>query len=526
MSDTDGPSNVLFVVMDTVRKRNLSVYGYDRPTTPALEAFAEEAAVFEEAVAPAPWTLPVHASLFTGLYPSQHGATQENPYLEGATTLAESLSAAGYATACYSSNAWITPYTNLTDGFDDQDNFFQVMPGDFLSGPLARAWKAMNDDPRLRKLADGLVELGNTAHEYFAKGEGGDSKTPAIVDRVQDFVDDAEADDREWFAFVNLMDAHLPYHPPAEFAEEFAPGVDSTAVCQNSKEFNSGARDIDDEEWTDIVGLYDAEVAYIDHHLGRLFDWLRETDRWDETMVVVCADHGELHGEHDLYGHEFCVYDPLVNVPLLVKAPGLKPGRDETTQVELQDLYHTVLDYAGAEGTDASTADAAAEPLDPARSLLSADYREFATTSGPDRTRFSAHADGDLDDVAFVDYHRPVVELRQLESKASDAGITLDTESRFYSRMRAARRVDAKYIRNERIPDEAYRLDRDPGETDNLAGADLNDGDAAAIGAVEGALTVFESEVDGEWADVGDEDVLEDMGEEAKDRLQDLGYLE
>jgi hypothetical protein len=265
-------------------------------------------------------------------------------------------------------------------------------------------------------------------------------------------------------------------------------------------------------------------------------------------MVVVCADHGELHGEHNLYGHEFCIYDPLVNVPLLVKAPGLEPDRDEETQVELQDLYHTVLDHAdvdpvGDSGAGAETGPAAgtapAEPLDPARSLLSAGYRDFANTSGPDRTRFSAHADGDLDDVAFVDYHRPVVELRQLESKASDAGITLDTDSRFYSRMRAARRTDAKFVRNERIPDEAYRLDRDPGETDDLAREarnaseagnesepDERDADVAAVGAVESALTVFEREVDGEWDDVGDGDVLDDMGEKARDRLQDLGYLE
>jgi arylsulfatase A-like enzyme len=96
MSETDGPGNVLFVVMDTVRKSHLSVYGDDRPTTPNLADFADEARVFEQAVAPAPWTLPVHASLFTGLYPTQHGATQEDPYLDGATTLAESLSAADY----------------------------------------------------------------------------------------------------------------------------------------------------------------------------------------------------------------------------------------------------------------------------------------------------------------------------------------------------------------------------------------------------------------------------------------------
>jgi len=549
MSDTDGPANVLFVVMDTVRKRNLSVYGYDRPTTPNLETFAEEARVFEEAVAPAPWTLPVHASLFTGLYPSQHRATQENPYLEGVTTLAESLSAAEYATACYSSNAWITPYTNLTDGFDDQDNFFQVMPGDTLSGPLSKAWKTMNDSDTLRGFADLLVKMGNTAHEFFAKEGGGDSKTPGIVDRVQGFVEDAEDDGQEWFTFINLMDAHLPYHPPEEFADEFAPGVDSTEVCQNSKEYNSGARDIDDEEWEDIVGLYDAEIAHIDHHLGRLFDWLRETGRWDDTMVVVCADHGELHGEHDLYGHEFCIYDPLVNVPLMVKGPGLDAERDGETQVELQDLYHTVLDYAGVDpeagGPGVGADGEAAEPLDPARSLLSADYRDFANTSGPERTRFSAHAEGDLDDIAFVDYHQPVVELRQLESKASDAGITLETDSRYHSRMRAARRTDAKFVRNERIPDEAYRLDRDPGETNNLldADGDLRDDlanedrdedgdtdegedDARAVGDVESALGVFEREIDGEWDDVDDEDVLDDMGEEAKDRLQDLGYLE
>jgi len=94
MSDR-ASNSVLFVVMDTVRKDHLSCYGYDRETTPGLERFAEEAAVFEEAVAPAPWTLPVHASMFTGLYPGDHGATQENPYLEDATTLAESLDGPG-----------------------------------------------------------------------------------------------------------------------------------------------------------------------------------------------------------------------------------------------------------------------------------------------------------------------------------------------------------------------------------------------------------------------------------------------
>ena len=568
----DPPDNVLFVVMDTVRKDHLTPYGYEKPTTPGLADFAAEATVFEQAVAPAPWTLPVHASLFTGLYPHQHGADQENPYLDGTTTLAQTLSAEGYDTACYSSNAWITPYTRLTDGFDDQDNFFEVMPGDFLSGPLAKAWQTLNDNETLRAVADKLVSLGNTAHELLAGGEGADSKTPAVVDRTQEFIADSEASDSEgFFAFINLMDAHLPYHPPEEYAEEFAPGVDSADICQNSKEYNSGARDIDEEEWDAIRGLYDAEIAHIDAELTRLFDWLKAEDLWDDTAVVVCADHGELHGEHDLYGHEFCLYDPLVNVPLMIKHPALDAERRED-QVELLDTYHTVLDSLGVDGGTPAEPGETAVGLDTARSLLSADYREFADPDAtePATADTSAASDGGTtgdtpvasdggtaEDVttaqdgavetamqsgltgtrerdpgkigdgefAFVEYSRPVVELKQLEEKASDAGITLPEDSRFYSRMRAARRTDAKYVRIDRIPDEAYRIDTDPDETENLA-----DSDDPAIAEVEAALAEFEDAAGGAWvgADDGEvtDDSLSEMDDEAQERLRDLGYME
>ncbi|EMA42776.1 sulfatase [Halococcus saccharolyticus] len=487
MSDRASNRNVLFVVMDTVRKDHLSCYGYDRETTPGLERFAEEAAVFEQAVAPAPWTLPVHASMFTGLYPGDHGATQENPYLEDATTLAESLSAT-HTSACYSSNAWITPYTHLTDGFDSQDNFFEVMPGEFLSGPLARAWKTMNDSERLRQVADWLVGVGNAIHEHLASGGGADSKTPAVIDRTIEFIDGT---DEPYFSFINLMDAHLPYHPPDEHREQFAPGVDSTAVCQNSKEYNAGARDIGDDEWEAIRRLYDAEIHHVDDQLDRLFSWMRANGEWEDTLVVVCADHGELHGEHDLYGHEFGVYDPIVNVPLMVKHPDIDAGRYDE-QVELIDLYHTVLDHAGVEGEGVS--------LDPQRSLLGEGFRDEPN--------------------AFVEYYQPVVELNQLEGKASDAGIDLPKNSRFYSRMRAARRPAGKYIHNERIADEAYRLDEDPGETENV-----RETDDPVIAALENSLGEFEADREA-WTDVEDDAVLSGMGDDAKQRLEDLGYIE
>ncbi|SEV88495.1 sulfatase [Natrinema salifodinae] len=527
------PSNVLFVVLDTVRKDHLGPYGYERETTPELSAFAEEATVFESAIAPAPWTLPVHASLFTGRYPSQHGADQGSPYLDDATTLASVLSAAGYDTACYSSNAWITPYTGLTNGFDDHDSFFEVLPRDVLSGPLASAWQAVNDNDYLRDIASKLVRVGAVAHAKLASGEGADSKTPSVIDRTRSFIDDSDGDEG-WFAFVNLMDAHLPYYPPEEYREEFAPGVDPDAVCQNSKEYNSGARDVDDDEWEAIRGLYDAEIAHMDAELGRLFAWLRETGQWEETTVVVCADHGELHGEHDLYGHEFALYDELINVPLLVKHPDLEADRRDDL-VELLDLYHTTLDAVDVDpdAVDRAGTDGDAVPLDPTRSLLSGEYRAFDGVTDPDPGQRAVGGsdgedDGDeaADDYAFVEYAQPVIELHHLEQKASEADIVLPEDHRAYSRLRAARSTDAKYVRADRIPDEGYRLDEDPDES-----SPVDPADDAVVAAAERALARFEDAVGGAWDDptetAGDQaDALADADEETRDRLRELGYLE
>ncbi|WP_339105644.1 sulfatase [Haloterrigena salinisoli] len=545
MDDTQ-QSNVLFVVLDTVRKDRLGPYGYERGTTPELSAFAEEATVFESAIAPAPWTLPVHASLFTGRYPSQHGADQGSPYLEGDATLAAVLSAAGYDTACYSSNAWITPYTGLTDGFDAQDSFFEVLPGDVLSGPLASAWQTVNDNDYLRDLASKLVRLGAMAHEKLASGEGADTKTPSVIDRTKSFIDDSESDEG-WFAFVNLMDAHLPYYPPEEYREEFAPGVDPGEVCQNSKEYNSGARDIDDEEWDDIRSLYDAEIAHMDAELGRLFDWLRETGQWEETTVVVCADHGELHGEHDLYGHEFALYDQLINVPLLVKHPALEADRRDDL-VELLDCYHTVLEALDVDPDDAlaPTDDVSVTGRDSTRSLLSSEYRAFEGAAEPDpgqravleaadgetsgdsegRSPSSSRTQSGDDDYAFVEYAQPVIELHHLEEKASEAGIELPDDHRAYSRLRAARSTDAKYVRADRIPDEGYRLDEDPAES-----TPVDPSDDEVVADTERALARFEQAAGGAWidpseTDAEDADALAEADEETRDRLRELGYLE
>ncbi|MES3517491.1 MAG: sulfatase [Natronomonas sp.] len=484
----DDGHNVLLVVLDTVRRDHVGPYGHDRPTTPTLDRLAAEAVVYEQAIAQAPWTLPSHASMFTGRYPSQHGATQESPYLTEDGTLAAALSAAGYETALYSSNAWLSPHTGVTARFDDHDNTFGPLPGGSSDGVLAGAWQRLNDG-RLQGLATRLVEWGNVLHE---RGSGG-TRTPAVIDRTIEFVD---ATDR-WFVAVNLMDAHLPYRPPEEAKRRFAPDVDPNSVCQNSKRHNSGARPIDEAEFADLRRLYDAEISVADRELGRLFDHLRSSGVWDDTVVIVCADHGELHGEFGLFGHEFAVYDPLVHVPLLLNAPGLDAGRWEAV-VELLDIYDTVLDAATAGDRPESVG---GRCFDPARSLLS----DVPRTERPDG------------DTAFVEYHRPVVELRQLRSKAAEAGIDPPEEpSRFGSRMRAARRQNEMYIHNERIPDEARSVTA--GASRALSVEELEE--------TRAALARFESRVGG-WAVGGDTGRrLSEMDEDTRERLRNLGYLE
>ena len=320
------------------------------------------------------------------------------------------------------------------------------------------------------------------------------------------------------------MDAHLPYYPPETYRERFAPGVDPDEVCQNSKEYNSGARWIDDEEWDAIRGLYDAEIAHMDAELGRLFEWLRETGQWSETTVVVCADHGELHGEHSLYGHEFALYDELINVPLLIKHPEIEGDRRDDL-VELLDCYHTVLD---ALSVDPNAVKIAGDALDrdPTRSLLSESYREFDDAGSADLDPGQRAVVGGERDHAFVEYAQPVIELHHLEQKASEAGIELPDDHRAYARLRAARSLDAKYVRADRIPEEGYRLDEDPDESSPIDAADDD-----LVADAERSLSRFEAAVGGAWDDPTDapsdgEDVLAEADEGTRDRLRELGYLE
>jgi arylsulfatase A-like enzyme len=319
----DAPPNVLLVTLDTTRADRLGPYGFDGGTTPSLDAFAREAVVFERAYAASSWTLPSHASLFTGLLPMQHGA-QTAPHGQTRTlgyavrplddaflTLAERLSSAGYRTAAVIGGPALKRELGLAQGFD----FYE-------------------DD------------LGNASRGYQGR-RAADTADRAIA-RIRAF------GAAPWFVFVNFFDPHAPYRPPPPYDRGLS-NRDSKALTRAllTRLVSAGPDATALEAWerdaiADLLSHYDAEIAYMDHHLGRLLDGLDEAPGAAATLVVITSDHGESFGEHDYVSHGAHLYEDNVRVPLVVRH---SDGRDAGTRVARPvsnlGLYGTILRATG-----------------------------------------------------------------------------------------------------------------------------------------------------------------------------------
>jgi uncharacterized sulfatase len=364
--------DILFIVLDTLRRDHLSAYGYGRATSPQLDAFAAGATVFERAVAPAQWTIPSHASMFTGVYPSTHQVTQSSSALSGAhPTLAEIMRGAGYHTVAFCNNPLVGVLNNgLQRGFERFYNYASAAPfrpreaqRSKLHRDLLRSFRRhiarplgnqfahsdflfrMSLNPLVVPFWTRLINYkGNTAHSvedlltYWKQHHAGGAQKPL-------------------FAFLNLMGAHLPYNPPQDVLDRIAPGLrkDKRAYAF-IRAFNADAArwasppDAPLEDWQRdaLDSFYDAEIAYQDEQLGGLLRYLRESGALENTSVIICADHGEGHGEHDFFGHGFVVYQELVRVPLIIHDPQRLAGGQRVVQtVSTRRLFHTVLDAAG-----------------------------------------------------------------------------------------------------------------------------------------------------------------------------------
>ena len=341
--------NVLLVVMDTVRADRLSLYGYGRETTPNLRRFAARASV-RPGQSTAPWTLPSHASMFTGLWPHQTGVSESRPLDSACPTIAEFLAGRGYLTAGFIANTYFcNSWYGLGRGFSHYEDFYNE---DLVV--------SASETLRSSALGRGLVRL--------ARLRAGDRMRKTAAEINRDFLDwlGGQEAGRPFFAFLNYFDAHSPYVVPGDCDRHFGRRPENPAELMVLQDWeNRPKQHVPDGEATLVSDAYDDCIGYIDSQIGKLMDELEGRGLLDNTLVVITSDHGEEMGEHGLFGHGRSLYSQEVRVPLLVLAPGgSAAGRVVGEPVSLRDLPATFVEVLGRPGL--------AVPGDIAGSLLEA----------------------------------------------------------------------------------------------------------------------------------------------------------
>ncbi len=377
------PPDVIVLVWDTTRADHLSLYGYARPTTPNLEALGRESVVFEQARSPGIWTLPSHASLFTGRWPESHGASERWMWLDGHFhTMAEHFSAAGYTTLSVAANALLCNETNLVQGFDTTVTTWRG-----AVAPLARQAtlaKVLPQDAS-NELAPGWVPPTHGAHNAEWQRAVFKDAAPVLTERLLGWIDRQEA---PYFAFVNLMEAHTPRVPTmasrqrvlADDPDLVPLGFATNAAHIRLHFYNFGKQDYTERELEAIRGVYDAALRDLDDALGTLVEGLRARGRLDRTVIVVTADHGENLGDRHRFNHRFDLGDSLARVPLVVHAPGLSPRR-VTTPVSTLDVFPTVARLAGLPAPPTDGGDLFVAPAPAVTTLLTPLRREIESVA-------------------------------------------------------------------------------------------------------------------------------------------------
>jgi len=325
--------NVLILLIDVGRASHFSLHGYSRPTSPKLEEYSRSGITFEHAVATAPWTLPSHASIFTGWLPNTVLSEREAPLRES-STLAQTLTDEGYATAAFFGNVDVGhPRWGLHHGFAHY-NVFSVSLGEYLlSSAIGRYLALSGGFRRLIKYED-----------ILARRNAG-----AINVEFLNWLN--SIDDRPFFAFLNYYDAHLPYIPPGQFSKMFdsgqPPRFDLLELDYRSRWVPFGSS-TSREEFLGEVDAYDGSLAYVDQQISQLLSELDRTGLLENTLVIITSDHGEAFGEHGHADHGRSLYEPEIHVPLIMVYPGIVPeGQRVESSVSLKDIPATVFDLLG-----------------------------------------------------------------------------------------------------------------------------------------------------------------------------------
>ena len=520
--------DVVLIVLDTLRADRMSCYGYGRRTTPFVDAFAEDATLFERAVVPGQWTIPSHASLFTGEYPTTHMTTQIYDSLgEESSTLAELLHADGYKTVGFCNNPLLGVVDNDLDrGFEEFYNYGGAVPNyPDLARSRPRALQQFGarfkhvmrrlTAPFQNQFAHNNLLLRVAMHPWIVPLWQGSVNFKGNTKRsLHDVVGYLRAhrggnDERPIFAFINLMETHLPYRPPSRFTRKLAPYYEDDAEARAFMEgynrehyrwmipLTEPLGELEDRVLND---LYDAEVAYQDRLLRRLLKDLNRPAVRDNTMVIVTSDHGEGLNNHDFVGHSLVAYDDLVRTPLVVRYPKRYPaGKRVSSVVSTRRVFHAVLEAAGVQPNGGE---------------------ENGSVEGVEQLTLTTDLNGSApsESTVFAEAYTPATLLALMENENPSAIETF----RCRSMRRAAYNGRHKLITVGGEPDELFDVVADPGETENLL-----DQLPGRAGELHQALVSFVKEAESgrpdDWESARKVD-LDD--EEISERLRALGYIE
>ncbi len=306
---------IILITLDTTRRDAVAPWNANPELTPNLAALSKKSVVFSNAWAASPWTLPSHASIFTGLYPSHHeaGVTKDALPRE-AVTLAELLRTRGFRT------------------------------GGFVGGPMAGAGFGLSQ-----------------GFSIYDDPEGWERSAKGVTDAALTFIT-ANADS-PLFVFVNYFDPHEPYNAPERFRQRLAARLDLDDVVSKWTDGAAGANSVVDSDRNvrceksvrDTIRknkmrrAYLEEIAYMDFQIGRLMKGLKRQGLFDRAMIIAVADHGEFLGEGGLFGHSYRLDPELTNVPLLIKWPHQKKAVKVDNLVSHVDLFNTVVSAADLE---------------------------------------------------------------------------------------------------------------------------------------------------------------------------------
>jgi arylsulfatase A-like enzyme len=411
--------NVLVIVVDALRADHLSSYGYERDTDPNLARLAQEGILFENAYSTSSWTIPSHASLFTGRWPHEHGV-DVNPaglYIirmgDKYPTVGEVLQHYGYRTAAFSGNFEIlNKLSGLGRGFIHFEDYYQSFSNILVSSVYGRLFEYY-----------GL-------HRVFGVQYRIDRRLAEDIN--QSVVRWINNSDHPFFVFINYFDVHAPYIPPQPFRSQFSKINNPGGIINTDWDTDHIYVPMTSEQLQGEIDAYDGGMVYIDFHIHNLLTRLKAQGKLENTLVIITSDHGELFGEHGLLEHGNSLYRPVIHVPLIMWWPGHIPqGTSIDLPVSNASLPATILDLI----------DSPEETRFPVPSLV----KIWADPAKPSEWPYP------IAEVAKVPWTPP-------ENLTASGN------------MRSVVSSEWQYIVHEKFGDELYNWLDDPQEMNNLAG--------------------------------------------------------